>query len=64
MLQHLWLRGLVALWNVESSQTRNQTHVHCIGRQILNHWTNREALKWQDFVVSCIVLKHFCCYYE
>ena len=26
---------------MESSQTRNWTHVPCIGRQILNHWTTR-----------------------
>ena len=28
--------GLVALWHVGSSWTRAQTHVPCIGRQILN----------------------------
>ena len=26
-----------------SSQTRDQTRVPCIGRQILNHWTIREV---------------------
>ena len=26
-----------------SSWTRDQTQVPCIGRQILNHWTTREA---------------------
>ena len=31
--------GLVALWHVGSSQTRNRTCVPCIGRQILNHST-------------------------
>ena len=35
-LQKLWCRGLVTLWHVESSQTREQTCVPCIGRQILN----------------------------
>ena len=35
--------GLVALWNVESSWTRDGTCVPCIGRQILNHWTTREV---------------------
>ena len=34
--------GLVALRRVESSQTKDQTHVPCIGRQIPNHWTTRE----------------------
>ena len=37
----LWHMGLVALWHVGSSQTRDQTHVPCIGRQILNQWTTR-----------------------
>ena len=31
--------GLVAPWHVESSQTRDRTHVPCIGRRIPNHWT-------------------------
>ena len=30
------------MWGL-SSQTRDQTHVPCIGRQILNHWTAREV---------------------
>ena len=42
--QQLWHRGLAALWHVGSSQTRDQTHVPCIDRQILNHWTTREVL--------------------
>ena len=33
--------GLVALRHVGSSPTRYRTHVPCIGRQILNHWTTR-----------------------
>ena len=35
--------GLVAPWCVGSSQTRARTRVPCIGRQILNHCTTREA---------------------
>ena len=31
------LSGLSCLRYVSSSQTRDQTHVPCIGRQILNH---------------------------
>ena len=30
---------------MEFSQTRDQTHVPCIGRQILYHWTTREVPK-------------------
>ena len=33
--------------HVGSSWTRDQTHVSCIGRQSLYHWTIREALKNQ-----------------
>ena len=35
--------GLVASWHVESSHTKDQTCVSCIGRWILNHWTSRIA---------------------
>ena len=42
--QQLWYTGLVAPWHVGSSQTREKTHVHSIGRQILKHWTTREVL--------------------
>ena len=42
--QWLWLTGLVALWHVGSSRTRDRASVPCIARQILNHWTTREAL--------------------
>ena len=40
----MWRTGLVAPQHVGSSQTRAQTRVPCIGRQILNHCTTREAL--------------------
>ena len=35
--------GLVAPWQVESSQTRDRTRVPSIGRQIPKHWTTREG---------------------
>ena len=41
--QQLWLTGPVAPRHVGSSQTRARTRVPCIGRQILNHCTTREA---------------------
>ena len=34
----------VAPWHTGSSQTRDRSSVRCIGRQIINHWTIREAL--------------------
>ena len=40
--QWLWCMGLATPWHVGSSQTRDQTSVPCMARQILNHWT-REA---------------------
>ena len=39
----LWGSGLVAPQHVGSSWTTDRTGVPCIARQILNHWTNREA---------------------
>ena len=41
--QQLWHTGLVALQHVGSSRTRARTRVPCIGRQILNYCTTREA---------------------
>ena len=41
-LLSLWFVGLVAPRHMESSRTRNPTHVPCIGRRILNHRTARE----------------------
>ena len=35
--------GLAALQHVGSSYIRDQTHVPCTGRQILNHWTTRKV---------------------
>ena len=39
--QELWYLGSVASWHVESSQTRDQTSVAYICRQILNLLTNQ-----------------------
>ena len=35
--------GLVVLWPVGSSWTRDQTDVPCIARQTLNYWATKEA---------------------
>ena len=43
VVMEVWHMGLVTLWHVESSQTRDGTHDRCLGRWILNHWTNREV---------------------
>ena len=39
----LMYAGLVAPWHVESSQTRDGTHVLCIDRWILSHQTTRKV---------------------
>ena len=41
--QQLWHMSLVAPQYLESSQSRDRTHVPCIGRQIPNHWTTRKV---------------------
>ena len=35
--QWSWRLGLAALWHMGSSRTRDQSHVSCIGRQVLYH---------------------------
>ena len=39
----LWHAVLVDPWHVESSQTRDGTHVPFIAKWILNHWTTRKV---------------------
>ena len=36
-------QALVAPWHVGSSQSKDQTRVAGIGRQVLNHWTSRKS---------------------
>ena len=48
-LQHLWHMDSAAPWYVESSQSRDWTHVPCTGRWILNHWTSREVPEYVSF---------------
>ena len=43
--------GLATPQHVGSSQTGARTRVPCIGRQILNHHTTREALIFSPFFV-------------
>ena len=50
--------GLVALRHMESSRTRDQTHIPCIGRQILNHWTPWEVLLCLFRVVAFLFFSH------
>ena len=41
--QELWLMGHIAPWHVESSKTRDWTHMLCIDRWIFIHCTSREV---------------------
>ena len=67
-LQRLWCTGsVVAAHRLESmgsaapkcvgsSQTRNQTHVPCIGRRILYRWATREVLSFTLKLCLCLLL--------
>ena len=46
-------------WHVDSSRTRNQTHVPCFGRRILTYFTTREVPK--DLLCRIFVIC-YCCY--
>ena len=63
-LQQLWCTGLVAPRHVEFSQTKDQTHVLCTGRQIFNHWTIREVPSYFFLLISVgtgsLALSSFC----
>ena len=54
--------GPAAPRHVGSSQTRARTHVPCIGRQILNHCTTREAPTSFFFIMefSALNIAVFC----
>ena len=51
-LQHLWYISLLAPRYVESSWTRNWTHVPCIGRQILKPWTTRKVQDTLSLIID------------
>ena len=55
-------KGFVALWHVESSQIRDWTWVSCLGRQILYHWSTREACNhdYQGFPDSSVGKESAC----
>ena len=53
-LQHM---GLAAPWHVESSQTRDQTCVPCIGMHILNHLDHQNSPPEVFFKLEVFLLK-------
>ena len=50
-LLSFWYMGLAIPLPVDTSQTRDQTHILCIGRWILIHYTTREVLSFLSVVV-------------
>ena len=50
--------GLVVLRHVESFWTRDQTHVLCIDRQIINHWTTWEVQDYSYTLQSFFLAIH------
>ena len=54
--QQLCLMSLVAPWHVGSSQTRDRTHVPCIGRRIPNHCGTREAFYYSSYIYQLAFL--------
>ena len=69
-LQQLWHTGLAAPQHMESPWSRDQTHVPCIGRQILIHWSTKEFqfclmnaqvfLNFTDLVAFQVNVVNFC----
>ena len=58
-LQQLWLEGLVALWHVESTQTRDGTQVPSTGRWIFVHCATREVPHPGFYLLPILVLCFF-----
>ena len=57
--------ALVAPQHVESSLSRDRTHVPCIGRWTLNHWATRKVQKWREVYAFICCLAHWkrpCCW--
>ena len=54
--QELWHMGLVAhsMCDLNSLNRDGRTHIPCIGRQIINHWTAGESpILIFIFLISC-----------
>ena len=54
----MWHTGLGSPWHVRSSQTRDQTRVPCIGRQLLNHCTAKEVHEHDSYVLIGNLWRH------
>ena len=47
----MWAQLLQGMWDLPGP-TKDGTHLPCIARWILNHWTTREALDFAFFFVN------------
>ena len=69
VLQHwpcscsMWALQLCDTWD-RISPTKNRTHVPCIGKRILNHWTTRNVLYYHFFMVLTEVLYEYIIQYS
>ena len=45
-----WALLLQGMWDL-NSMTRERTHIPCIGRWILNHWTTRKVPPYHFLIV-------------
>ena len=52
--QQLWCTGLVALWHVGSSQSRDRTRYSCIDRRILNHCATKGSPLYVMLNEACL----------
>ena len=57
--QLLWYVGFIVLQRVDSPLTRDQIHVLCIGRWLLNYWATREVLTLGILIILVICLAAF-----
>ena len=61
ILQARILEWVARSFSWGSSQTRDQTHISCIGKWILYHWATREAKTWIQVVSLEYSLRKYQC---
>ena len=61
ILQARILEWVARSFSWGSSQTRDQTHISCIGKWILYHWATREAKTWIQVISLEYSLRKYQC---
>ena len=56
----LWPMGLTAPRHMESSHSQDRAHVPHMGKQIPNHWTTREVLLQDFFLILILGQLQYC----